>query len=69
VLAGRLEDAHALAEGALAHAHEHQERGNEAYALRLLGDIAGGRRCEVLCVDRTRIVAGVRQGKPIDFFT
>jgi tetratricopeptide (TPR) repeat protein len=43
VLAGRLEEAHALAERALAHAREHQERGNEAYALRLLGDIAAHR--------------------------
>ncbi len=40
LLADRLEDAQALAEGALAHAREHQERGNEAYALRLLGEIA-----------------------------
>jgi tetratricopeptide (TPR) repeat protein len=43
MLAGRLEEAHALAERALALAHEHQERGHEAYALRLLGDIAAGR--------------------------
>jgi tetratricopeptide (TPR) repeat protein len=43
VLAGRLEEAHALAEQALALAHEHQERGNEAYALHLLGDIAARR--------------------------
>ena len=28
------------AEGALAHAREHQERGHQAYALCLLGDIA-----------------------------
>jgi tetratricopeptide (TPR) repeat protein len=41
--AGRLEDAHALAEGALAHAREHGERGHQAYALRLLGDIAARR--------------------------
>ena len=40
MLAGRLEEAHALAERALALAREHQERGHEAYALRLLGDIA-----------------------------
>jgi tetratricopeptide (TPR) repeat protein len=40
LMAGHLEEAHTLAEGALAHACEHQERGNEAYALRLLGDIA-----------------------------
>jgi hypothetical protein len=32
--------AHALTADALAHAREHQERGNEAYALRLLGEIA-----------------------------
>jgi tetratricopeptide (TPR) repeat protein len=43
MLAGRLEEAHALAERALAHARAHQERGNEAYALRLLGDIAARR--------------------------
>jgi hypothetical protein len=40
MLAGRLEDAHALAEQTLALARAHQERGNEAYALRLLGEIA-----------------------------
>src|SRR5437763_3291493 len=33
LLAGRLEEAHALAEAALAQAREHQERGHEAYAL------------------------------------
>ena len=44
VLAGRLEEAHALAEHSLALARERQERGNQAYALRLLGDIAA--RCE-----------------------
>jgi class 3 adenylate cyclase/tetratricopeptide (TPR) repeat protein len=42
-LAGRLEEAHALAERALAFAHEHQERSNQAYALRLLGEIAAHR--------------------------
>jgi tetratricopeptide (TPR) repeat protein len=40
LLAGHLEETKALAERALAHAHEHQERGHQAYALRLLGDIA-----------------------------
>jgi tetratricopeptide (TPR) repeat protein len=40
VLAGRLEEAHALAERALALACEHQQRGHQAYALRLLGEIA-----------------------------
>ncbi len=43
LLASRLEEAHALAEGALAHARQHQEHGNQAYALRLLGDIAARR--------------------------
>ena len=33
----------ALAERALALAHEHQERGHQAYALRLLGEIAAQR--------------------------
>jgi tetratricopeptide (TPR) repeat protein len=42
-LAGRLEEAHALAEGALALAREHQERGHQAYALHLLGEIAARR--------------------------
>jgi len=43
LLVGPLEEAHALAEGALAQARTHQERGNQAYALRLLGDIAAHR--------------------------
>jgi class 3 adenylate cyclase/tetratricopeptide (TPR) repeat protein len=43
VLAGRLEEAHALAEQTLALAREHQQRGYQAYALRLLGDIAAHR--------------------------
>jgi tetratricopeptide (TPR) repeat protein len=41
--AGRLEEAQALAARALALAHEHQERGHQAYALRLLGEIAAQR--------------------------
>jgi tetratricopeptide (TPR) repeat protein len=40
LLAGRLEEAHALAERALALTRERQERGNQAYVLCLLGDIA-----------------------------
>jgi tetratricopeptide (TPR) repeat protein len=43
LLAGQLEEAQALAERALALTREHQERGNEAYALRLLGEIAAYR--------------------------
>jgi class 3 adenylate cyclase/tetratricopeptide (TPR) repeat protein len=43
MLAGRLKEAHALAQGALTLAREHQERGHQAYALRLIGDIAARR--------------------------
>jgi len=43
MLAGRMEEAQALAERTLARAREHQERGNQAYALHLLGDIAARR--------------------------
>ena len=43
MLAGRLEEAHTLAEHTLALARAHQERGNQAYALRLLGEIAAQR--------------------------
>jgi tetratricopeptide (TPR) repeat protein len=43
MLAGRLKEAYALTERALALAREHQERGHQAYALRLLGDIAARR--------------------------
>jgi tetratricopeptide (TPR) repeat protein len=44
LVASRLAEAQTLAEGALTHARQHQERGNEAYALRLLGDIAARRK-------------------------
>src|SRR5262249_51330366 len=37
MLAGRLEEAHTLAERTLTLARDHQERGHEAYALHLLG--------------------------------
>jgi class 3 adenylate cyclase/tetratricopeptide (TPR) repeat protein len=43
LLAGRLEDAHAVAEQTLGLAREHQERGHQAHALRLLGQIAARR--------------------------
>jgi tetratricopeptide (TPR) repeat protein len=42
-LAERLVEAQALAERALTLARAHQERGRQAYALRLLGDIAAQR--------------------------
>jgi tetratricopeptide (TPR) repeat protein len=40
LLTGKLEEAHALAEHALTHTRTYKERGNEAYTLHLLGDIA-----------------------------
>jgi tetratricopeptide (TPR) repeat protein len=43
LLVGHLEEAHALAEQALVFAQAHQERGHEAYALRLLGDMVAQR--------------------------
>jgi tetratricopeptide (TPR) repeat protein len=43
LLAGRLEEAHTHAERALAIANRHQEQGHQAYALRLLGEIAARR--------------------------
>jgi tetratricopeptide (TPR) repeat protein len=43
MLAGHLEQGHALAERTLAFARAHRERGNEAYALHLLGKIAAHR--------------------------
>jgi tetratricopeptide (TPR) repeat protein len=43
LLAGRVEEAYPCAERTLALARTHQERGNEAYALRLLGEIAAWR--------------------------
>jgi tetratricopeptide (TPR) repeat protein len=43
LLAGRMDEALATATQALEIAREHKERGWEAYALRLLGDIAGQR--------------------------
>ena len=39
-MAGHLEEAHTLAERTLVLAREHQEHGHQAYALRLLGEIA-----------------------------
>jgi tetratricopeptide (TPR) repeat protein len=49
-LAGRLEEAHALAAHTLALTREHQERGHQACALRLLGEIAA--QCEPLEVEQ-----------------
>jgi tetratricopeptide (TPR) repeat protein len=43
LLTGHLEEAHTLAERALTHTRTYKERGNEAYALRLLGAIAAHR--------------------------
>jgi ATP/maltotriose-dependent transcriptional regulator MalT len=43
LLAGRLDEAHTLAEHTLAIARTHQERRNQAYAMRLLGEITAHR--------------------------
>jgi hypothetical protein len=43
MMASCLAEAHTLAERSLALTREHQERGNQAYALRLLGEIAAHR--------------------------
>jgi tetratricopeptide (TPR) repeat protein len=43
LLAGRLDEAHTLAERVLVLAQTHQARGTQAYALRLLGEIAARR--------------------------
>jgi class 3 adenylate cyclase/tetratricopeptide (TPR) repeat protein len=43
MLTGRLEEAYVLADRTLEHARRRQERSNQAYALRLLGDIAAHR--------------------------
>ena len=50
MLAGRLEEAHALAERTLTHSREYQARGLQAYVLRLLGDLAA--RCEPPDIDQ-----------------
>jgi tetratricopeptide (TPR) repeat protein len=44
LLAGRLQDASTLAGRALEFSHAHRERGHQAYALRLLGEIAAQRQ-------------------------
>jgi tetratricopeptide (TPR) repeat protein len=43
LLAGRIEEAHTLAERTLALTHEYQEHGHEAYALHLIGKITAHR--------------------------
>jgi tetratricopeptide (TPR) repeat protein len=43
LLAGRLDEASTQAQRALEFSRAHQERGNEAYALRLLGEVAAQR--------------------------
>src|SRR5262249_21924624 len=43
LLAGRLDEASTQAQCALEFSRAHQERGNEAYALRLLGEVAAQR--------------------------
>jgi class 3 adenylate cyclase/tetratricopeptide (TPR) repeat protein len=61
LLAGRLEEAQALAEHTLALARAHQQRGHEAYALRLLGEIAAQREPP----ERERTEAYYRQAQAL----
>jgi hypothetical protein len=63
VLAGCLEDAHALAEHTLALTRRHQERGNEAYALRLFGAIAARREPPRGRARRRPLPPGPRPGR------
>ena len=56
-----MEEAHTLAERVLALAHERQERGNQAYALRLLGDIAARREPP----ERDQAEASYRQARAL----
>ena len=63
VLAGRLEEAHTLAERALALARAHQERGHQAYALRLLGDIAARRDPPEVASAEASLPASPRPGR------
>jgi tetratricopeptide (TPR) repeat protein len=63
ILAGRMEEAHTLAERALALTRERQERGNQAYALRLFGEIAARRESpEAHGASRSLLPAGSRPG-------
>ena len=48
MLAGHLDEAYTIAERSLAFTCEHQERGYQAYALRLLGDIAAQREPKIV---------------------
>jgi tetratricopeptide (TPR) repeat protein len=43
LLAGRADDARELAKRAVVHANAHKERGHQAYALRLVGEVAAQR--------------------------
>ena len=48
MLAGHLDEAYTIAKRSLAFTCEHQERGYQAYALRLLGDIAAQREPKIV---------------------
>ena len=63
MLAGRLEDAHALAERAVALTHAQQQRGHQAYILRLLGEIAARRDPPESCTGQSLLSPGPRPGR------
>ena len=63
MLAGHLEKVHALTERTLALARERQERGHQAYALRLLGDIAAHHAPPDVDAGRCLLPPGPRPGR------
>ena len=63
LLAGHMEEAQALAERALTLARTRQERGNEAYALHLLGDIAARREPSESALADSPLPPGPRPGR------
>jgi class 3 adenylate cyclase/tetratricopeptide (TPR) repeat protein len=60
LLAGRLDDAAAAGQQALELAREHRERGNEVYALRLLGVVAGDRNPADVATAQASYTAAIR---------
>ena len=63
LLAGRLDEAGTQAQRALEFSRAHQERGHEAYALRLLGEIAAQRTTARGRAGRSPLPAGPRPGR------
>jgi class 3 adenylate cyclase/tetratricopeptide (TPR) repeat protein len=66
LLAGRLEEAAAAGQQALELAREHRERGNEVYALRLLGVVAGERTPPDVAGGQASYTAAIRIAEELD---